>query len=188
MPSTLKPKYLPDLLKVDLNNRRELLNEGVKGRNNICLFHKYPHLAPAIDSNPHIVTASSPKVVVSTDFSSLYEDPRDAMTPTDDRLLWELVNEFLRGPTVTPSVQKKVHAYLLHLCEGDRHFRQQCLGGVPHSDPLKFSGLLLAQVGRFLAPQFAGEKIFRLPVHKAVQQALVSMTYISCVLHFHVIC
>ena len=185
-PATVKPKYTPDLLKVDLNNRRELLGEGVKSRNTICLFHKYPHLAPPIESltSCEATSSSLPEVRVSNDFSPLYEDPRDKASPLDERLLFELVKEHLHGPTITPSVLQKVHAYLFQVAIQDRHFRQQCLGGVPHSDALKFCQNLMSEISRLLAPKIEGQKIFRLPVHIAVQKALASIQ--PCKFYFFV--
>ncbi len=172
MPPTEKPKYSPDLIKINLNNRRELLGEGVKARNNICLFHKYPHLAPPIDSIAQTVSVPYVTAVVSTDYSSLYEDPTDRLNALDERLLMELIREYLTGPCVTFSVQKKVQAYLLHLFEADRHFRQQVLGGVPRSDALKFSAKLFAEISRLLAPKVAEDgKVTRIPVHQAVEEA-----------------
>ena len=173
-------KYKPDLLKIDLNNRRELLGEGVKGRNNICLLHKYPHLAPRIETiqNTSLPSNNTKQTTrVSTDFAALLEDPRDKLVSLDERLLMELVREYLHGPTITESVQKKVQQYLLHICSTDRHFRQQLLGGVPHSDALKFSAILMSEISRLLAPQMSSPpaKCFRLPVHRAVQQALATL-------------
>jgi hypothetical protein len=174
----VKPKYTPSITLLDLNNRRELLNEGVKGRNQICLYHKYPHLAPPIcQIPPESVVIPISNMLISNDFSALYDDPKDVLTPIDHNLLKELISEFLQGPTITLSVAKKVHAYLIHVCEGDRHFRRQLLGGVPRSDALKFAGTLCAKISELLTPEIKGEKVVRRPVHRAVQLALEKMTY-----------
>lgn len=171
----MKPKYTPSITQIDLNNRRELLNEGVKSRNNICLYHKYPHLAPAVFA-PAAESPTKSPVVISTDFSALCDDPLDKLTPLDSKLLHELLSEFLHGPTITPSVAKKVHAYLLHVCQQDRHFRRQLLGGVPHSDALKFAATLCTRISDHLAPESKDGKLVRKPVHTAVQLTLATLT------------
>ena len=171
-------KYKPSAEFICALTRRQLYGEGVKSISNIARYHKYPHTIPYTDEVPEKQEQTfreTVPVVVNTDnrdaFAKLRVDHKDKLLAVDKNLLMALIEEHLRGPTISKSVQKKAHAYLIQIMEQDRWFRDCFLGGVPRTDAEVFAKRFLLHTLDLLKLRVAPDgKLFRLPVHKCISQ------------------
>ena len=171
-------KYKPSAEFICALTRRQLYGEGVKSINNIARFHKYPHTIPYTDEIPVKIESTfreSIPVVMNVDnrasFEKLRVDSRDKLLDIDRQLLMRLIEEHLRGPTISKSVQKKAHAYIIQVMEQDKWFRDNFLGGVPRTDAEVFAKrFLLHALDLLKLRQSPDGKLFRLPVHKCITQ------------------
>ena len=171
-------KYKPGWGFLDAANRFSVLKEGRLKVSSIAMFYKYPHLAkhyPVVE--PEAVKKREPVPVCyevdhSTEYKRLRYSGEDKVTMKDKDLLKELIAEHLRGSNINVAVSRKVYCYMLKLFDEDASFRDQFLGGVPHSDGPKFARDFLKRVLKGLERQSRSDgKIFRLPVHVAVADA-----------------
>jgi hypothetical protein len=171
-------KYKPSGEFICALTRRQLFGEGVKGINNIARFHKYPHTIKVSDEAPEPLVQTyreTMPIAIKVDnrkaFQELRADPTDRILDIDKRLLVQLIQEYLIGPTISTSVQKKVHAYLLQIMEKDRWFRDNFLGGVPRTDAEVFAKRFLLHTLNLISLKTTPEgKPYRLPVHKCIEK------------------
>jgi len=175
-------KYRPTGEFICALTRRQLFGEGVKRINNIAQFYNYPHTIPLSDESVTTqipTTHDNTPVVVHTDNRQAFQKLRydSKISATDKSLLTQLIREHLRGPTISLSVQKKVHAYLLQIFEQDPWFRDNFLGGVPRTDGEVFAKKFLTHTLNLLNLRVTPEgKTYRLPVHACINQTCAAFT------------
>ena len=173
----LSNKYIPDWPLVEIGNKRELYGIGGKKKNSLAMFHKYPHLLPKeiLQAAPKTESCISIyEAPADSDFRPIIEAALPSFNAVDEKLLLTMTRHWLKGETITPSVEKKVFAYLREILRRDFSFRSKLLGGQPRTDADKFAPALFAKINANLTAT-RDTKIFRQPVHVAVNTACQEM-------------